>query len=119
MPNDLFSRIDTVFLPVRYLEASLAWYQDVLGWVVGWRNEGAAALSPGSGAPLVLIQVPQFEPRTEEPFSLFAPDLEAAHTALETRGITVTPIAVHGKVRDFQFTDPDGNVIGVVWWPEG
>lgn len=119
MSNRPFTRIDTVFLPVRYLEASLAWYQDALGWEVGWRNEGAAALAAGSGASLTLIQVPQFEPRTEEPFSLFAPDLDTARAALEARGITVTSITVHGTVRDFQFTDPDGNVIGVVWWPEG
>lgn len=118
MEDRLFTRIDTVFLPVRYLEASLAWYQDVLGWDVTWRHEGAAALSAG-GTPLTLIQTPQFEPRTEEPFNLYAPDLEAARAALEARSVAVTPITVHGVVRDFQFTDPDGNVIGVVWWPEG
>lgn len=32
------ARIDVVFLPVRNLEESLAWYQQVFGFQLRWKN---------------------------------------------------------------------------------
>ena len=59
----LFLKIDCLRLPVRDLDAALAFYRDRLGHQLIWRTDAAAGLSlPGSNAELVLqTERPQVE----------------------------------------------------------
>ena len=128
MPGRLFKRIDTVFLPVRDLDQAIAWYSAHLGLGLLWKGEGVAALKVGE-TPLSLVQhrfpglkePPQdfeFRPVTEVPFNFFTGDIQKAHAALQAAGIDVSEIVDQGRITDFQFKDPDGNLLGVCWWPE-
>lgn len=128
MKTPLFTRIDTVFLPVSDLDRAIEWYSALLGWQLGWRTEAAATLQAG-GIPLTLLQYRypgvrqrpagfKFQPVGEVAFNLFAPDLESAHRRLKEAGVEVSDIEAHGVQREFRFRDPDGNVLGACWWPE-
>lgn len=124
MSENLFSRVDTVFLPVRALDTASAWYRQVLGWEVVWSSDCIAILRAGETA-FTLVQhaypgmaeAPEgfvFRPREEIAFNLHAPDLDAAHAALAGKGAAVGPIMDRGGVREFLFNDPDGNCLSVV-----
>ncbi len=124
----LFTRVDTVFLPVRDLESAVDWYQRTLGLELLWQVEGAACLRLDQ-TPLTLLQhgfpghseAPDghvFRPVDQVVFNLFVHDIEAAHRLLADAGAQVGDLEDHGEVRDFTFRDPDGNCLGVCWWPE-
>lgn len=124
-----FNRIDTVFLPVRDLEAAAVWYARNLGLEELYREHGIVVLRAGE-TPLTLLRHrwpgltdvsddEVFEPVRQPTFNFFAPDIDAAHEKLRAVGARVTEIRDHGNLREFRFEDPDGNVVGVCWWGEG
>ena len=129
MTETLFKRIDTVFLPVRNLEKSIAWYIETLGVSLLWHVPGVGSLKIGE-TPLTLLQGSypgreealdpdsEFQPIVEVPFNLYANDIEHAHRVLLEKGVDVGAILDQGDVKEFQFRDPDGNCLGVCWWQE-
>lgn len=128
MSLPLFARVDSVFLPVRNLQQAVNWYQRALGLELLWQVEGAACLRLDQTL-LTLLQhafpghaeaPPEhvFRPIDQVSFNLFTAEIEAAHHHLQQSGAQVSELEDHGEVRDFTFTDPDGNRLGVCWWPE-
>ena len=119
--NDLeiFRRVDTVFLPVRDLDRAIAWYTQTFGFTLRWKQGNYAAMNI-SETPLTLYQPEApFQPVTQHsPFNFYTPDLDAAHARLKECGASVKAIDRHPDFGFFEFHDPDGNLLGVCWFPE-
>ncbi|TCP54748.1 putative enzyme related to lactoylglutathione lyase [Tumebacillus sp. BK434] len=119
--SELYKRIDTVFLPVRDLEASVAWYAEHLGMKQRWKVNGYAALDIAGGeTPLTLCAVAEGEdvrPSARCVFNLYAADIQAAYQKLKDGGVTLSEM-FHDDVDWFEFRDPDGHVLGVCHFAE-
>ncbi|MFZ5814951.1 MAG: VOC family protein [Bacillota bacterium] len=115
----LFKRIDTVFFPVRNLEAAVSWYTETLGLSLRWKVEGYACLNLAE-TPLTLVERGDaFTPVTHATFNFYAADIDGVYNHLKAAGVVVDPaIADPPGVRYFGFQDPDGNRLEVCWWPE-
>lgn len=135
-----------VCVRVSDLERSLAFYRDGLGLRVifdvsldgpgldavtagsGTRGRMVGCLVPGSGVTVELLQLPapaDAAPRSRPAtgytnISLTVSDLDAAHRALEERGLRPLqrPVEV-GGVRMFFVADPDGTPIELIEFPDG
>lgn len=80
--DPLFQKVDCLQVPVRNLEQGLAFYRDVLGHELIWKNETAAGLRlPGTDAELVL----QTE-RPELEVNLLVASAEAAAERISAAG---------------------------------
>jgi catechol 2,3-dioxygenase-like lactoylglutathione lyase family enzyme len=125
MSQPLLTRIDTVFLPVRSLDAAIEWYRTHLGWPLVWQNEAIAIFQVDGGTPLTLLQhrypgfaeIPEgeeFEPVRQVGFNLLAPEIEATHARFRESGVRVSEVYDHGDVQEFHLWDGDGNLLSVV-----
>lgn len=119
MDRPLFRRVDTVFLPVRDLDKAVAWYTEHLGLTLRWQHGNYAALNVAE-TPLTLYQPEgEYRPIKEHmPFNFYSPDIEAARERLRAAGAAVGEINRHENFAHFACTDPDGNQLGVCWFPE-
>ncbi|NMO14388.1 VOC family protein [Pyxidicoccus fallax] len=119
MTEPLFKRVDTVFIPVRDLKDAIGWYTWALGFTLRWQSGNYAALNAGETA--VTLHQPEGEHRPfgdHAPLNFYASDIEAAHRKLKEAGATVESIQTMPGIRFFDFKDPDGNRLGVCWFPE-
>ncbi|GIP41100.1 hypothetical protein J31TS4_43800 [Paenibacillus sp. J31TS4] len=110
----LVERIDAVFLPVKDLEEALAWYQDVFGFALRWKNSrmGGLAIAPNCG--FHLVQVADFQPIEQyTPFNFAVKDAEAVRERLREKGIRVSDMRPGEPLR-FDFADGSGNWISVI-----
>lgn len=115
----MFKRIDTVFLPVRNLDRAIAWYTETFGFTLRWKHVDYAAINVGE-TPMTLYQ-PQgeFKPVSDHmPFNFYHGEIDAAHARLQAAGATVGDVNHSKDFAFFEFTDPDGNRLGVCWFPE-
>jgi len=115
----VFKRIDTVFFPVRNLDAAIGWYSKHLGLTLRWKAEGYACFDLAE-TPLTLVEKGSaFTPVTDASFNFYAADIDSVYATLKAAGITVDDeIAAPPGVRFFGFHDLDGNRLEVCWWPE-
>ncbi|WML46653.1 VOC family protein [Neobacillus sp. PS3-34] len=122
MMLSLFTRIDTVFLKVQDFESAIAWYSQVLGFTVRWRddNSGYAALNVGE-TPLTLVRKSNEDETAVNsivPFNFFVSDIEGAYEHLLQNGVKVGPIQGDGNVKWFKFQDLEGNPLEVCHFKE-
>jgi len=119
----LFTRLDTVLLRVRDLGASRAWYEERLGFTAVFEDSAEGLVVYDTGGPTSLTLwawKPGEEVAAGGAFPIFAvDDADAARAALRGRGIEAGEVEEGGGVRSFDFTDPDGNRIGVCQLLEG
>ncbi|MDO3680139.1 VOC family protein [Paenibacillus ehimensis] len=121
--NALFTGIPGIFVPVRDLNRSAAWYSTVLGLQEFQRSDITVEFKVGEGGPvLVLFQAEHDVPvrfpgnrHIDGNFFIFkTPDAEAAHRLLTDHGVPVTDILLYeGVQKYFFFEDPDGNRLSV------
>ncbi|HEY9450441.1 MAG TPA: VOC family protein [Gemmatimonadaceae bacterium] len=109
----MFSRLDTVILRVRDLDAAQAWYATTLELHAVYEDaaQGLAVLGLDGGASVTLWAHAAGEPiPTSSTFPIFAvADARAAHAQLGARGVAVEPVIEAGGVLSFRFRDLDGN----------
>lgn len=113
----MLKRIDTVFLPVSNLDSAIAWYTSTLGLSLRWKVQGYAALNVGETA-FTLVEVAEVRPAQHQPFNFYAGDIRAARERLAGAGVSVSELRDHGNMLEFEFKDPDGNALGIVWLEE-
>lgn len=114
-----FSRLDTVILRVRDIDAASDWYQALLGVAPTYEDaaEGLVVLPVGDSGSLTLWRLTPEAQRAAGAGRagtypiLGVADAEAAHAFVASRGGTPDAVEAGEGVRYFGFTDPDGNFL--------
>ncbi|MCZ8514579.1 VOC family protein [Paenibacillus filicis] len=115
MTEKWVERIDAVFLPVHDLEESLAWYMDIFGFPLRWRNSRMAGLSIAPNCGFHLVKVEDYVPlKGYTPLNFVVKDVAAAREKLLERRVTVSEIREDDTPVRFDFIDPSGNAISVI-----
>ncbi|MDQ0229260.1 VOC family protein [Metabacillus malikii] len=110
----IVERIDAVFLPVRNLEESLSWYQEVFGFELRWKNERMCGLSIAPNCGFHLVQIVDFKPvDSYTPFNFVVKNAEETRQHFMEKNITVSEIRP-GEPKRFDVTDVNGNMISVI-----
>ena len=116
--------LEVVILPVRDIDASVAFYRDQVGFELDHdtTNEFMHVVQltpPGSGCSIVIGDLPsqnEMAPGSMRGLQLVVADAQAARQELTDRGIECSEITVFDE-RDggtfFGFSDPDGNTWSV------
>jgi catechol 2,3-dioxygenase-like lactoylglutathione lyase family enzyme len=112
--NQFVERIDAVFLPVKDLQESLTWYQNVFGFRLRWSNERMAGLAIAPNCGFHLVQVSDFKPiDTYTPFNFVVNDVEEVRDRLLRNEVIVSDLR-KGEPKRFDITDINGNMISVI-----
>jgi catechol 2,3-dioxygenase-like lactoylglutathione lyase family enzyme len=125
----VFKGVSEVFLPVRDLDRALAWYAETFGWRQTFRidERGHAGLATPNGSHVNLVESPDFHPvqfPTNQAIVNFgfnvvsdAEDVETARAHLMAAGADVGPVQPLPEEGHacFDFRDPEGNPMSVVW----
>ncbi|TMV43532.1 VOC family protein [Paenibacillus mesophilus] len=103
------SRVTEIYIHVKNFEQAMAWYTDVLGIQIN--AEGG--LDMESSTRVLLIESEKRNPITHAVFSLFSPDIKAAHKYLKLKGAQVDEIyfCPFEKTTSFHVTDTEGYLI--------
>lgn len=113
MPGFEYDRTITLSTPVGDLDASIAWFRDVLGFEeifkvpeAGWAEVSTSA----AGVSIGLEAGATAEGRGTTPV-LGVVDIEAARSELEAKGVPFEgpTVELPGMVKLATFFDPDGN----------
>ena len=123
MTKPLLKGMEGVFIPVKDLERSAKWYEEILGFKLIYIEEEAAVMkiSEQSQTVVCLVKTIKHQPMKfpENQFGVgkyynFIPDdIEEAHRTLLTKNVKVNQISGEGTTKFFTFYDPDGNPLGV------
>ncbi len=110
-------RLGAVMLGVRDMDRSMAFYRDALGLAVQFATGEFTFLDAG-GVTVVLHLASNLREETDErraEFVFHVEDIEAAHLALQERGVEfrVAPRIVTGDRLAADFRDPDGHVLSI------
>ena len=115
-----FTRIESVVLRVRSLEAAVAWYRASLGLQVLFEDsaEGMAVLNVGQSCSLTIWELPAgTEGAPTGPSGTFpileAADARAYRLDLQSRGVVTSDLRETAALRCFTFWDLDGNRLDV------
>ncbi|WP_088105899.1 VOC family protein [Halalkalibacter urbisdiaboli] len=107
-------RIDAVFLPVKNLQESLLWYQEVFGFDLRWQNERMCGLAIAPNCGFHLVQIPDFQPIDKyTPFNFVVKNVEEVRNKLIEKGVTVSELRA-GEPKRFDLSDVNANWISVI-----
>jgi catechol 2,3-dioxygenase-like lactoylglutathione lyase family enzyme len=114
-----FSRLDTVILRVRDIEAASAWYRALLGAAPVYEDAaaGLVVLPVGDSGSLTLWRLEPDAPRAPGAGRagtypiLGVGDADEAHAFVESHGGSPGAVEAGEGVRFFGFTDPEGNFL--------
>jgi catechol-2,3-dioxygenase len=121
MASPIQNVVGTVFVPVKDLEKSAAWYSDILGLPLRKVSPPVYNLEMQNGM-IVTLDVDSFTSTVREGdvnpsqhglFMLHTSDIEAAHNYLKEKNVDVEDIQRIHSAAFFHFKDPDGNKIMV------
>ena len=113
----MIDRFHHFFIAPRDFDASLAFYRDVLGWIVveSWGGRGLerGAILSGGGVKVILAEKQESGPDAGRPtLHLDIHDIDKRFGALPKGAHVVhEPEETHWGTRWFVVKDPDGNVI--------
>lgn len=104
-------RVGHVLLPVSDLDRALAFYHDVLGLKVRFRDGDRYAALDGDGTTIALA-APGEQPVTGHPaLGLKVPDVGRTAEAFRASGAAVGDVTTGGHEQRAVLRDPDGNVL--------
>ncbi|AJD90234.1 hypothetical protein JMA_09170 [Jeotgalibacillus malaysiensis] len=124
MSKSFIQHLHYIRIPVRDLDQSVQWYQDVLGLELVTITEDPFAIFKIDEGPFLITLVPtenetfiHFTTDEDAAFSLgFAsPELEAFHQHLIDHGVLVGDIKEDQDHQYFTFYDPSGNKLQSHW----
>ncbi|WP_078596268.1 VOC family protein [Evansella clarkii] len=117
-------RIDTVFVPVTDTNRSEEWYMRMFNFKVGYRSQDgnyvgfrfdeAGPLQTG----LTLYKVDKVPETSHIAFNFYTTDVDESYQYMKEQGAVVSDIHEEDGMRFYDFADPDGNMLGVVTFPE-
>lgn len=119
------THIDHIVLTVKDIDATVQFYESVLGMVSERFGEGRVALKFGNQKINLHKYAHEFEPKASKPVPgsedlcfITEMELEAAIEHIKCKGIDILegPVArtgATGPIISFYFRDPDGNLIEV------
>lgn len=120
MDHVLLSEIHYFRMPVKNLEESIVWYQQILGLQIRMTEEHLAVLSLQTGPLLALVKADgnssgHFTINGKPEFSVAftTPDIEKLYNYLVISGVVVEPIQMDNGHSYFCFYDPSGNKLQV------
>ena len=127
-PETLRLRAVMPMLLVSDLERSLAWYRDILGFVVAeeLRRDGAVVAAQLKAGKVRFLLEQDPDPTADRPrgnsvrlYCATRQDVNKLAAAIQERGgrIEEAPDDAHGG-RDFSILDPDGYAISIFWRAE-
>ncbi|QGQ96098.1 VOC family protein [Paenibacillus psychroresistens] len=108
-------------IPVTNLVRSMEWYQSILGFEIGFKNEEMCILKLEKG-PVLALNISDGtsranwsnEGKTKPIVGFTTQTIEVLHSHLRSNGVTVTDIHDEGMGWFFEFIDPDGNMFSVL-----
>jgi catechol 2,3-dioxygenase-like lactoylglutathione lyase family enzyme len=111
---------DLVYFFVSDMERAVTFYQDVLGLRLLYRTGDDWAQFEAGPVQLGLHASAQGEHRPGGTVAFRVDDLDASRLELAARGISFTPEGggEGGEPRFVEFQDPDGNVLGLLEYPQ-
>lgn len=126
----MINEVVQIYLPSTDIDRSVAWYVQVFGYQVIWKEKESANLKLAQGPLLFLkkstmTQPIQFISADEESpvISYKSSDIFAMHARLQSEGYHVSEIneyggGENGSYMDFYIRDPDGNLLEVNSYPD-
>jgi catechol 2,3-dioxygenase-like lactoylglutathione lyase family enzyme len=111
---------DLVYFFVSDMERAVTFYQDVLGLRLVYRTGDDWAQFVAGPVQLGLHASGQGEHRPGGTLAFRVDDLDATRVALAARGVSFSPEGGGdgGEPRFVEFHDPDGNVLGLLEYPQ-
>lgn len=102
------NRVTEIYVHVRDYEKAMEWYTEVLG--MKKNLHGGLDMD---GARILLIESDKRNPSTHAVFSLYSPDINAAHEVLKSKGALIDEIyyCPYEKTTSFHVTDSEGYLI--------
>lgn len=123
MSNSLLTGIPGVLVPVRDLQKSADWYENVLGLEVFKKSDETVEFKVSDGDPVLILVESNFEssvrfpnnPFTDGSFFIFkTSDADSLHKMLVDHNVKVSEIFLFEDVQKyFFFEDLDGNKLSV------
>lgn len=122
----LDSKIVGIFLPVKHVEESTAWYMEKVGFrylrseVMGEVKQTILLVDEQANEMpwlhLVEHESAAFAPASFVYVSIFVKHLDEKYNKLKDNGVQLSELIVEEKHRHFSFKDIDGNHIRFVNW---
>jgi len=111
---------DLVYFFVSDMERAVTFYRDVLGLRLVYRTGDDWAQFEAGPVQLGLHASGHGEHRPGGTLAFRVDDLDSSRVALAARGISFTPEGggEGGEPRFVEFPDPDGNVLGLLEYPQ-
>lgn len=111
---------DLVYFFVSDMDRAVGFYRDVLGLRLLYRTGDDWAQFEAGPVQLGLHGSGPGQHRPGGTLAFRVDDLDASRAALAARGIGFTPEGVgeDGEPRFVEFSDPDGNVLGLLEYPQ-
>lgn len=112
--------LHTLYLPVSQVSASSAWYAQHFGMQIVQELEQASTLKLANGPAITLVQSTMLNTYESVPFGIRAHDARRAYQHLQKANIKASEPNEWLQYVEFNFWDPDGNMINVISdpsWP--
>ena len=119
------TNIDHIVLTVKDIDATVQFYESVLGMVAEYFGQGRVALKFGSQKINLHRHGNEFEPKASQPLPgsedicfITSTELDAAMEHVKSHGVQIIegPVprtGANGSIVSFYFRDPDNNLIEV------
>ena len=119
MKSPIMNEVDTLFVHVTNLEASIEWYSKLLGIEVKTQIQGPIyTFYMGEGRPSLTLDnhclddIYELQTSNQPLFNLRTSDIDAAYQFVkELDAELVTEINHYPDLSEFMVKDPDGNII--------
>jgi catechol 2,3-dioxygenase-like lactoylglutathione lyase family enzyme len=116
-------------IPAADMERAMRWYEEMLGFKPTRTLPGASIYRAADGTQFTLYPTPNAGKAPQTVMGFTSPDVETDVRELKARGVvfeeydfpnlkTVDSIATMGPVRSAWFRDSEGNILGIVQFPD-
>lgn len=123
MKQSLFKGVEAIFIPIKDPKLSAKWYEEILGFMLQYIEEGAAVMKITQQSPTVicLVKAKEHQPchfpdnhfGVGKYVNFLSQNIEETYLFLVDHHVQVEALEGEGDTKFFTFYDPDGNPLGV------